>query len=309
MRILITGGAGFIGSHLADALLQQGHDITIWDNFSTGKRENVPHNAHFVEVDILEPAQYQALIDGQFEAVFHLAAQLDVRRSVIDPVYDAEVNIVATVRLLEAAAHSTVKHFIFASSGGTIYGELDYTPADELHPIRPLSPYGISKATVEHYLAFYAQVYGLRYVSLRYANVYGPRQNPHGEAGVIAIFAQKLLQGQQPIINGEGLQTRDYVHVSDVVQANLLALDYPESGCFNVGTGVETNVCQLFDAINAALSSPAQRQHGPSKDGEVQRSVLSYAKLQQAMNWQPQYAITEGLANTIEWFKTQYGPL
>ena len=246
MRILVTGGAGFIGSHVVDAYVQAGHDVLVVDNLSTGKRENLPVQARFVEADIQDPAVRQLIVLEKIEIVSHHAAQMDVRRSVADPLYDARVNILGMLNVLEGAREAHVKKFIFASSGGAIYGEQEAFPAAEEHPTAPISPYGVSKRAGEHYLYFYRVEYGLPSIALRYANIYGPRQDPHGEAGVVAIFTQRLLAGEQPVINGDGKQTRDYVFVGDVAQANLAALQVDYDGPLNIGTGSETTVNQLF---------------------------------------------------------------
>jgi len=302
MKILVTGGAGFIGSHIAEALLNQGHIVHIIDNFFSGFRHNVPAKAHLFEMDISNPAVINHLQNEKYEVIYHQAAQMDVRKSVAEPTFDTQMNIIGSIHLLEGAVKSGVKKFIFASSGGAGYGEQEYFPADEKHPMFPLSPYGINKCTVEKYLFYYQQVFGLQYVSLRYANVYGSRQSPHGEAGVIAIFADRMIQGKQSFINGDGLQTRDFVYVSDVVDANMRALNFAESGCFNVGTGIETNVVQLFQAINAFFGNKTEEKHNPAKAGEQLRSVLSHKLITEKMGWKPTVLLKEGLPLTLEWF-------
>lgn len=303
MKILVTGGAGFIGSHIVDAYLKLGHEVHIVDNMVTGRPENINPAATFHEIDVSGEEIGQIIAAERFELINHHAAQLDVRKSVEDPAYDATVNIIGSVRLLQAGVENGLKKFIFASSGGTVYGEQEYFPADESHPNRPISPYGIAKLSVEQYLYFYHLQYGLPYIALRYANIYGPRQNPHGEAGVVAIFTQRMLQGKPVVIHGDGLQTRDYVHVSDVVQANVLSLDYPESGAFNVGLGVESSVVDLFNVINDATGAGYERQHGPAKPGEQRRSVLSAELLKAKTGWDPAYNLDSGLRDTVAWFK------
>jgi UDP-glucose 4-epimerase len=303
VKLLVTGGAGFIGSHIADACIEAGHRVTIIDDLSTGRRENVNPQVRFVQMDIRESNVCELFQEEQFEVVVHEAAQMDVRRSVDDPRFDASVNILGAINLLENCKNTGVRKFIFASTGGAIYGEQDYFPADEQHPVRPLSPYGIAKLATEKYLYYYNQVFGLQYVSLRYANVYGPRQNPHGEAGVVAIFTSKMLSGEQPVINGDGNQTRDYTYVGDVVQANMLALNYGESGIFNVGTGIETDVNQIFRTLNRLTGANRDEEHGPAKKGEQMRSVIDHALITNVLGWKPTVSLDEGLRRTVEHFR------
>lgn len=306
MKILVTGGAGFIASHVTDAYIEQGHEVVIVDNLSTGKKENINPKAQFIEMDIQDEKIFELFAHKKFDAVNHHAAQMDIRLSVKDPTFDARNNILGTINLLEAAVKNGVKKFIFISSGGAIYGEQDYFPADEKHPTLPLSPYGIAKLTGEKYLYYYYKTYQLDFVSLRYGNIYGPRQNPHGEAGVIAIFASKLFSNEQPVINGDGKQTRDYVYVSDVVAANLKALHLEGSDCFNIGTGIESDVNELFNKLNHLIKSQAKEIHGPAKPGEQQRSVLNNGKAQKLLGWQPQVSLDDGLGKTVEFFKLRY---
>lgn len=303
MKILVTGGAGFIGSHLVDAFLQQGHGVAVIDNLVTGQRENLNPNATFYEMDIRDAAVKEVFQQEKFDVVCHQAAQMDVRKSVEDPRYDAEVNILGTLNLLQASVATGVKKFLFASTGGAIYGEQIEFPATEEHPTWPASPYGVSKLTCEKYIHYYSQVYHLQYALLRYANVYGPRQNPHGEAGVVAIFTKKMLAGEQPVINGDGKQTRDYVYVGDVVDANLRALQYPENDYFNVGTGIETDVNHIFHFIREAVGADIPEQHGPAKPGEQRRSVLSYEKAKKLLGWEPKVKLPEGITRTVEYFR------
>jgi len=303
MKILVTGGAGFIGSHVADAFIGQGHEVVILDNLSTGRKENVNAHAQFVKMNIQDPEIMDLFEQEQFDVVDHHAAQMDVRLSVADPIYDANNNILGTINLLQASVKYGVKKFIFISSGGAIYGEHDYFPADEEHPTRPLSPYGITKLSCEKYLYFYFKTHRLNFVILRYSNVYGPRQNPHGEAGVVAIFASRLLTGEQPIINGNGIQTRDYVYVGDAVTANLKALGYNNNDYFNIGTGIETTVNELFDSINHLTNAGIEEVYGPAQPGEQLRSVLDIQKAKKLLNWNPQVSLDEGLAKTVEYFK------
>lgn len=306
MKILVTGGAGFIGSHIVDALLERGHEVHILDDFSTGKEENIGREHKLFRMDVQDPNAAETVRQEAYEVIFHQAAQMDVRRSVANPQFDARVNILGGLNLLEAANTAGCRKFIFASSGGTVYGEQVSFPAPETHPTRPLSPYGIAKLSFEHYLYYFQQVHNLPYVALRYANVYGPRQNPKGEAGVVAIFAERMLNGVQAYINGDGLQTRDYVHVADVVVANMAALENDITGAFNVGTGLETDVVTIFRGINAALGNPIAEEHAPAKAGEQRRSVIDPSRLQQATGWAPEYEFTEGLQQTVEWFRQQH---
>jgi UDP-glucose 4-epimerase len=306
MNILVTGGAGFIASHIVDAYLAGGHQVTIVDNLSTGKRTNINPAAEFHNVDIRDAeALAKVITPGKFDVVNHHAAQMDVRRSVADPVYDASVNIVGVLTLLEASVKSGVKRVVFASSGGAIYGEQEVYPAPETHPTRPISPYGVAKLSTELYLFYYAAVHGLESVALRYANVYGPRQNPEGEAGVVAIFTTKMLKGEQPVINGDGGQTRDYVFVGDVVKANVLALKTTGFSVFNVGTGVETDVNGIFRTIEAATGSACKEIHGEAKMGEQRRSVLDATKLTTQLGWRPEVSLSEGLKKTVEFFRSR----
>jgi len=304
MKIAVTGGAGFIASHIADAYLSLGHEVVIIDNLSTGKRENIPANARFIEMDVNDPGIPALFMEEKFDIVNHHAAQMDVRVSVQDPTYDARINILGGINIYESALRSGVKKIIFASSGGTVYGEQEYFPADERHPTKPISPYGIAKLSNEQYLYYYAHVHGLPSVAFRYANIYGPRQNPHGEAGVIAIFAQKLLRGEQPVINGDGLQTRDYVYVGDVVAANILALQPQMIGAYNIGTGIETDVNTLFGHLRDLTQSTCKEQHAPAKQGEQLRSVLSHERIFASFGWTPKMDIVEGLSKTVDSFRS-----
>jgi len=303
MKILVTGGAGFIGSHIAQKYIDSGHTVHIVDNMFSGRYENIPQDARFFEMDITEPEILKIIEKERYEIISHHAAQMDVRKSVEDPLFDARVNILGSINLVEHGLKHGLKKVVFASSGGTVYGEQNMFPATEAHSLKPISPYGVAKLSFEQYLFYYHTCFGLEYVALRYANVYGPRQNPHGEAGVVAIFINKMLSGEQAFINGDGLQTRDYVFVEDVVQANLVALDSKKSGSFNVGTGIETNVNEIFDVINQTLGNTFQRTHAEAKTGEQKRSVLDYKKIQAELGWKPQVDFSEGIQKTVEWFK------
>lgn len=303
MNILVTGGAGFIGSNIVDAYISKGHNVVIIDNMSTGVKDYINPKAKFYEIDVCDTGISKVFEENKIDLINHHAAQIDLRKSVDDPAFDINVNIAGSVNLLQNAIKSGVKKFIFASTGGAIYGEHDYFPADEEHPTRPYAPYGINKMCVEKYLYYYNHVYGLDYVVLRYANVYGPRQNPHGECGVIAIFTDKILNGQQPVINGPGDQTRDYVFVNDVVNANVLALDAKGPVIYNVATTKETDVNYIFNRINRFAGTNFEEKHGPAKLGEQKRSVLSYEKIKKELGWTPKTEIEEGLKITTEFFK------
>jgi len=304
MKILVTGGAGFIASQIADAYINEGHEVYILDNLSTGFETNINPKAHFIKLEISSPAILDLFKKEKFSAVNHHAAQIDVRKSVSDPIFDANTNILGTINLLQACIKTDVKKFIFASTGGAIYGEQEYFPADEKHPTNPVSPYGITKLSIEKYLYFYKNEYGLNYTILRYANVYGPRQNPFGEAGVVAIFCNKLLKNENPIINGDGRQTRDYVFVEDVVKANVITLADQSSEIYNVGTGSETSVNDLFKKLNRISGNKAEEKHGSPAKGEQLRSVISSARLFNRFKWKPSVKIDEGLTKTFEYFKS-----
>lgn len=305
MKILVTGGAGFIASQIADAFINEGHEVCILDNLSTGFQHNINPKAKFIHADISSPSISEIFIKEKFDVVNHHAAQIDVRKSVADPVFDANTNILGTINLLQACIKSGVNRFMFASTGGAVYGEQEYFPADESHPTNPVSPYGITKLSIEKYLYFYKNEYGLNYTILRYANVYGPRQNPFGEAGVVAIFATRLLKNENPVINGEGKQTRDYVFVEDVVKANVLTHTSEGSDIFNVGTGIETSVNELFSKLNSIAGSKATEKHGPAPKGEQMRSVITSEKLYTRFGWKPSVKIDEGLEKTYISFKSK----
>ncbi|MFI5398201.1 MAG: NAD-dependent epimerase/dehydratase family protein [Candidatus Binatia bacterium] len=303
MRILVTGGAGFIGSHVSDALVAAGHQVSILDDLSSGRRENLNPKARFYQLDVQDAAVGDVFRREQPEVLCHHAAQMDVRRSVADPVFDARVNVLGFLNLIEQGRRHGLRRVLFASTGGAIYGEQDAFPAPETHKTEPLSPYGVAKLATERYLFFYSVTYGMSYAALRYANVYGPRQNPHGEAGVVAIFAEKLLRGEQPIINGDGTQTRDYVYVGDLVRANLAALQSDFCGAVNLGTGIETDVNAIFRLLVRLCGSSAAEQHGPAKAGEQRRSVIDNALAQRVLAWRPQVALEDGLRLTVEFFR------
>jgi UDP-glucose 4-epimerase len=309
MRILITGGAGFIGSHTVDALVAaKSYDLAVLDDLSSGKRERLDPSVRFHHADIRNADEVRLIIDRERpEVLMHLAAQMDVRKSVAEPTFDAEVNIGGFLNLIEAGRQKGLKRVIFASTGGAIYGEQEQFPCNELHPCHPLSPYGIAKLATEAYLFFYKRQYGIDYVALRYSNVYGPRQDPHGEAGVVAIFCGHILARRPCTIYGDGEQTRDYVYVGDVARANLAALSTPASGAFNIGTGLETGVNQLFRALARIAGINEPPTFAPIRPGEQRRSVISPARAASELGWQPQVTLEEGLKRTFESFKSNSG--
>lgn len=302
-RILVTGGAGFIGSQVAEGLVAAGWAVAVVDNLSTGRREYVPAAAEFFPCDIKAQETFELICRLQPQVISHHAAQMDVRFSVADPLQDARENILGSLNIIQAAAQAGVRKIIFASTGGAIYGDQAPLPARETDTPLPDSPYGIAKLAVEHYLRFYRQQYGIVPIALRYANVYGPRQNGLGEAGVVAIFIEKFLAGEQPLINGDGLQTRDFVYVGDVVRANLLALAYPKAGVFNIGTGQETDILTVYLKLQGLTGSTRGPAHGPTKPGEQRRSVLNCRLAQDLLGWQPKTTLTEGLTRTVADFR------
>jgi len=302
-KVLVTGGAGFIASHVADRYVSEGYEVVIVDDLSSGKAENLNPKARFYKMDIRDKGISAVFEKERPDIVNHHAAQMDVRRSVSDPVFDADVNILGMLNLLQNSANHGVKKFVFASSGGAVYGEQDTFPASETHQTNPLSPYGISKLAGEKYLFYFKEVHGLDYTALRYANVYGPRQNPHREAGVITIFTTKLLKGEQPVINGDGKQTRDYVYVKDVVEANWQATVRNYCGPVNIGTGSETDVNELFSELVTLTGTKAQEIHAPAKAGEQKRSVVDNRKAGEVLGWRPTVSLEEGLRETVLFFK------
>ena len=305
MKILVTGGAGFIGSNLVDRLVQEGNEVVVVDNLSTGKRKHVNKKAVFYKLDIQSTRMDRVFRKERPLLLVHLAAQMDVRHSTEDPMFDAQVNILGTINLLEHAVRYGVRKVTFASSGGAIYGEQEVFPAAENHRTDPASPYGISKLAGEKYLAYYANATGLRYAALRFANVYGPRQNPEGEAGVVAIFTKKMLQGDQPIINGTGKQTRDFIFVEDVVESIMVTLGEDIQGIFNVGTGQETTINEIYRTLKDLTQSSCKDLFGAAKKGEQYRSVLDIRKIREAFGWEPQMTVSGGLKKTVDFFKTE----
>jgi len=305
IKVLVTGGAGFIGSHLVDRLVQEGNEVVVIDNLSTGKRKQVNKKAQFYKMDIRSKRIERVFRKERPLIVVHLAAQMNVRLSTEDPVFDAEVNILGTINLLEHAVKNGVRKVSFASSGGAVYGEQEVFPAAESHRTDPLSPYGISKLAGEKYLAYYTNTMGLRHAIMRFGNVYGPRQEPEGEAGVIAIFSKLMLDGGQPIINGTGKQTRDFVYVDDVVESLMVTMDEDIQGIFNVGTGQEATVNECYGIIKELTNSSCKDLYGAAKKGEQFRSVLDVRKLREGFDWEPQVSLAEGLKMTVEFFKAQ----
>jgi UDP-glucose 4-epimerase len=307
MKVLVTGGVGFIGSHIVDKLIDEGYDVVIVDDLSTGNKKNLNDKATFYELDIQSPGLEAVFKKEIPDFVSHQAAQKDVRVSVEDPIYDARINILGTINLLQNCVKYKVKKIVFASTGGAIYGEQNQFPAPETHIARPISPYGITKLVAENYMYYYKEIFGLDYVSLRYSNVYGPRQDPHGEAGVVAIFVQKMLNGESPIINGDGAQTRDFIYVKDVAEANYLALTNASSEhVFNIGTGVETSINQIFNTLRDIINPSIKERHGPAKAGEQLRSVIDYTRAKELMNWEPRTNVEEGLRKTVAFFKNDF---
>jgi UDP-glucose 4-epimerase len=307
-RILVTGGAGFIGSTIADLFLDSGWDVAVLDDLSTGKRENVPARARFYPCDVRGAACAEVLEKERPEVVCHQAAQIDVRRSMADPRFDADVNVGGLLNLMQAVVRAgSVRQVLFASSGGATYGDTDRIPTPEDHPARPVSHYGAAKAAGELYLGVYRASHGIPFAALRYANVYGPRQDPHGEAGVVAIFCGKLLEGKPCTVNGDGGQTRDYVFAGDVARANLLAAEKGFDGPLNVGTGIETDVNRLHALLAKAAGSPAPVVHGPAKPGEQRRSCVDPSAAARAIGWRPTVTLEDGTARTLEWFRARRG--
>jgi UDP-glucose 4-epimerase len=303
LKVLVTGGAGFIGSHVVDRLAADGHDVVSLDDLSTGDVEHLQPSARFYQMDLLSPWLDELFRIERPEAVVHQAAQASVRRSVKDPVFDARVNVLGTAALLQASVHHGVRRFLFASTGGALYGDADVIPTPEDYPTLPVSPYGASKLAAEVYLRTFHALHGLSYAALRYANVYGPRQDPRGEAGVVAIFAQRLLSGQRARINGDGKQTRDFVYVGDVAEANARALTSDAVGSFNVGTGIETDISTIFQLLRRLTGSNQPEEQGPALPGEQRRSVVDARKIEKVLGWKPKTGLEAGLDATVRYFR------
>jgi UDP-glucose 4-epimerase len=306
MKVLITGGAGFIGSHIVDALLGQQIETVVVDNLSTGLKRNINTHAVFYQVDILAKRLSHVFRVERPDVVIHEAAQTDVSRSVREPLYDARMNILGSINVLENCIKFNVRKVVYASSCA-IYGTPQYVPIDEEHPLNSISPYGVSKQTVEKYLHAYHKTHGLEYCALRYSNVYGPRQNPGGEAGVVAIFSHQMLSGQQPKIYGNGNKTRSYVYVDDIVKANLLALNSRQNGIFNLGTPTETTDKGIFDLVSRACCYGGNPRYVEERPGEIRRMCLNSNKAAKYLGWAPQTGLEEGIAETVKSFNANYG--
>lgn len=302
MKVLVTGGAGFIGSHLVDRLLEGGHSVAVIDNLSTGKKENLNPKAEFYELHI-QSADLPGVFEKQEpEAVFHFAAQIDVRKSVEDPFFDAKTNVLGTINVLECCRKTGVRKVVFASSGGVIYGDTDCPASEDTFP-KPLSPYGVAKLACEGYLRCYSEWHSLKYVALRYANVYGPRQDPLGEAGVVAIFSNKLLRGETPVLYGLGKLVRDYVYVDDAARAALLAMEKGRDEVINIGTGIGTSVNELFTQLKEITGFEGDPSYEPKRAGELETNLLNPGRAKEVLDWTPQVSLQEGLRISVEWFK------
>jgi UDP-glucose 4-epimerase len=304
MKVLVTGGAGFIGSHVVERLIEEQHYVFVVDSLISGHERNLPPDVEFYKVDIRDPHFEEVLAEFKPHAIMHLAAQMDVRKSVDDPIDDADVNVLGTVILAQAALKAGVEKIIFSSTGGAIYGEQDFFPATEDHPLRPASPYGTAKLCAEEYLKYFSRIGDYcKCINLRYANVYGPRQDPHGEAGVVAIFIEKLLANAPITINGDGKQTRDFVYVDDVVNANLLALHYDGSETFNIGTGIETDINTIAGHLVDLIGTKYKIQFGPHKSGEQLRSSIDSSLSKRKLGWEPSVSLEDGLRKTVQFFR------
>ncbi|MCL4464634.1 MAG: NAD-dependent epimerase/dehydratase family protein [Chloroflexi bacterium] len=303
MKVLVTGGAGFIGSHVAEAYAAAGHEVVVVDNLSTGKAENLPPHIRLHPVDIRSPQLAEVFAAERPEVVNHHAAQISVNFSLREPRFDAEVNVLGSLNVIDCCLRHDVRKLVYISTGGAAVGEPRYLPVDEQHPVDPLSPYGCSKHTVEHYLYLFRKSAGLDYTVLRYPNVYGPRQDPHGEAGVVAIFSGLMLRGQPVRINGTGEQERDFIHVADLARANLLAVSAAAGEMYNVGTGVGTSVNEIFRVLAACTGYAQDPVHGPALPGEVFKIYLDSSKAERELGWRATVSLEEGLAETADWFR------
>lgn len=303
MKVLVTGGAGFIGSHVVDQMIQAGHEVVIVDSLITGRKSNLNPQAKFYQVDIRSPELEQIIAAERPEVIDHHAAQMDVRKSVADPIYDADVNILGGLNLLNMAVKYKTRKVIYISSGGAAYGEPVYLPCDEKHPVQPLCPYGATKYMFELYLYMYKEMYGLDYSVIRYPNVYGPRQDPHGEAGVVAIFTGQMLKGQPVVVNGTGEQVRDFVYVGDCARANVLLLNQGGGKVFNLGYGIGTSINQIFDGLKAVTGYPDEVRYGPAKPGETFKIYLDATRAKEELGWQPTVDLHTGLTKTVDYFK------
>jgi UDP-glucose 4-epimerase len=305
MKILVTGGAGFIGSHVVDAYIEHGHQVAVVDDLSTGRRENLNPAATLYPVDIRSDELEQVFAAEKPEVVNHHAAKASVRESMVEPLLYADVNVLGSLRLLELSREHGVTKFIYISTGGAVYGEPAYLPADEAHPVCPLDPYGASKAAFEHYLPLYRANHGISFATLRYANVYGPRQDPLGEAGVVAIFTGQMLKRDRAVVNGSGEQQRDFVYVADVARANLIALERGDGGVFNIGTGVGTSINEVYARLKAATDYDLDEVHGPPKVGEVFKTYLNVDKAERELGWRATVELEAGLRSTVEYFRSR----
>jgi len=307
MKILVTGGAGFIGSNIVDLYISLGHNVVVVDNLCSGKKENLNPKAKFYETDIRDFDALKKIFEKEnFEIINHHAAQMDVSRSVKEPIYDADVNIKGGINILELMVSFKVKKIIYSSTGGAVYGEPEYLPCDEAHPIKPICHYGLSKYVFEEYIRLYERLYGIDYTILRYPNVFGPRQNPHGEAGVNAIFILKMLKNETPVIYGDGLCLRDYLYVEDVASANALVLDKASKKIYNLGTGVGTSVNEIFEKVSKEFNFKNPPVYKELRKGEILKTYLKSEKIKKELNWQSKHSFEQGIHKTIEWFKKHY---
>ena len=304
MRVMVTGGGGFIGSHIVDALIEHGHSVFVVDNLSEGNTDNLNSHARLFDVNINDSDGLQrAFAEAKPDVVSHNAAQVSVRNSMADPIHDAEVNIIGSLNVLQCAAKNDVERIIFASTS-VVYAKPIHLPMDETHPLRPESVYGVSKLSVENFIRLYTDAYGIRHKIFRYGNVYGPRQNPHGEAGVVAIFTGQFLRGEQPTIFGDGTKTRDYIYISDIVAANIAALDAAgDNETYNIARGIGVSDYEIFDAVGAACDSSMQPKYAPVRPGEPQHISLDPAKAMQSLSWQPRVSLPDGVIQVVEHYR------